>query len=361
MDAAAQRRFLEWLRESPTHVAAYLEIVRVEHDLQTAARNWAGAFRPLEADGLAAPSNIIPLPQMTQPAIAPEKTRPKSKTLRGWLVAAAASIALVGVSIVLATADGQRFGLPKTYSTAHAEQGSWPLPDGSMLHLNSDSIVTVRFSEAERVVTLERGQAMFQVAKDHGRRFRVAAGDTQVIAIGTLFDVYRRPFGTEVVVVEGRVAVLRGPAPRNSPTLELPDATSLRAGEQVVVRSDRPNVPQIMRADLRRARAWTQREIVLEAAPLADVVADFNRYSRIPIEIDGDDLKAIQISGVFGAYDVESLLDFVRHMDGVRVEETSSRIRILSAYPQSPKEPLLVREGREIPASPSGGSSPSGR
>ena len=228
----------------------------------------------------------------------------------------------IGIGIALALADGQRFGFPKTYATAHAEQGSWLLPDGSTLHLNSDSEVSVRFTGAERLVTLQRGQAVFQVAKDAARRFRVSAGDTQVIAIGTLFDVYRRPSGTEVVVMEGRVAVLRGPAPENGQTLSLPGATALDAGEQVVVAPDPGSAPQVSHADLRRARAWTQREIVLEASPLSEVVADFNRYSSVPIEIDGEDLKAIKISGVFGAYDVESLLDFVRRMDGVRIEAT---------------------------------------
>ena len=70
-------------------------------------------------------------------------------------------------------------------------------------------------------------------------------------------------------------------------TLMLPGATAVRAGQQVEVVADR-GVPNVVHADLRRARAWTQREIVLDGAPLAEVVEDFNRYSNVPIEIDGD-------------------------------------------------------------------------
>ena len=350
LSAKERVEFFSWLREAPANVAAYLEMSRVDADLQAAARDRAGTFRPLEADSLEGTENVTPL----RPA---RGGSPRHAVRRERRMLVATAIVLVGavVGATLGLVDGQRLGLPKVYETAHAEQGSWPLPDGSMLHLNSDSRVVVHYDAQERVITVERGQAMFQVAKDHDRRFRVDAGDTQVIAVGTEFDVYRRPSGTRVAVLEGRVAILRGSVPSMAPTLSLPGATAMAAGQQAEMTGDR-KPPAVVPADLRRVRAWTQREIVLEASPLAEVVEDFNRYSQIPLEVRGDEVRALKISGVFGAYDVESLVEFLRRVDGVRVEESSARMLIVPASPKRPSEPWFVGDPAETRTPPSAGA-----
>ena len=41
---------------------------------------------------------------------------------------------------------GHGVGGVKAYRTTHGEQGVWPLADGSTLHVNTDTAVTVRFS-----------------------------------------------------------------------------------------------------------------------------------------------------------------------------------------------------------------------
>src|SRR6266567_3587390 len=73
-------------------------------------------------------------------------------------IAAAFTAVLVG--LVLAWL-GSRVGLDRDhrYATAHGEQRSWALPDGSTLQLNTDSAVRTRFSRGERLVELLRGQA----------------------------------------------------------------------------------------------------------------------------------------------------------------------------------------------------------
>lgn len=346
LDERAQQQFSAWLQASPAHVGAYLEVAALERDVREAARSWAGAFRPLEADRLGDPVVAGRFPAAA--------LRPARRRAAFAVLAIAASLFAFTTVMVLTLRDGQRFGLPRAYETAHAEQRSWPLPDGSVLHLNSGSRVVVSFDRAERLVAIQRGQAMFRVAKDPARRFRVDAGDTQVIAIGTEFDVYRRPAGTRVVVLEGRVAVVRArSAPGGAAPAPPADAISLAAGQQIEM-SSAAAPPQVTAADLRRTRAWTQRTIVLDAAPLVEVVEDFNRYSHVPIEIEGDDLKRLQISGVFGAYDVESLLEFLRRVDGVRVETTRSRVRIYAPTPADPALPQLVRDsaGGQTPAPP---------
>ena len=82
---------------------------------------------------------------------------------------------LLAASVLWWMRDGEFLGLPKAYQTAHGEQTVAQLPDGTELHLNTDSAVTVRYTRSERVVEIARGQALFTVARDDPRRFRVAA------------------------------------------------------------------------------------------------------------------------------------------------------------------------------------------
>src|SRR5687768_10627736 len=146
-------------------------------------------------------------------------------TPRIWSFATStAAVVLVAASALWWLHDGDLLGLPKTYQTAHGEQTLAQLPDGSGLRLNTDSSVTVRYTRSVRVVEIARGQALFTVARDDHRRFRVAAGDVHVLAVGTRFDTYRRPDATIVTVVEGSVAVLAGQPPQPGETGFPPDA-----------------------------------------------------------------------------------------------------------------------------------------
>ncbi|MGH8136503.1 MAG: FecR family protein, partial [Steroidobacteraceae bacterium] len=228
---------------------------------------------------------------------------------------------------------GEFFGRRWSYQSAHGVQTVAQLPDGSELHLNTDSAVTVRYSSSERVIEIARGQALCTVARDDDRRFRVAAGDVHILAVGTQFDTYRRPEGTTVTVVEGSVAVLAGRPPPPGGTGFPLDALRVNAGYQVHVDADGVS-DQPIPVDVQQAVAWPQRKIAFEQRPLGEVADEFNRYGSIPIEIDDPDLRALPISGVFDADDIDSFVAFLRTLDGVRVERTAARIRVFSVKSQ---------------------------
>ncbi len=201
--------------------------------------------------------------------------------------------------------------------------------------------MVVRYSAAERLVIVERGQAMFQVAKDARRRFRADARDAQVIAVGTEFDVDRHSGPTAVAVVEGEVAVIPGsaPPPLGPPTLSIANATAVKAGEQLDV-GQLGAAPRLV--NIARVRAWTQRQIVFDGMPLGAVINEFNRYSQVPIEIADEPLKSIPVSGVFSAYDIDSFIAFLGNLDGVDVQRSPTRIRIL----RRPSQGLTPRSPR---------------
>ncbi len=184
------------------------------------------------------------------------------------------------------------------------------------------------------MVDLDRGQALFEVTHGSGRGFRVAAGNAQILAVGTEFEVYRQRGAVRVTVVEGTVAVYIGPPP--TPTKPLPPtALRLGAGYQVEVR-DQVGAPQPV--DARAAVAWLKRQIVFENEPLGDVADEFNRYGSIAIEVD-EALRSLPITGVFDAYDADSFVASLATLNDVVVQKTPTRIRVFKRA-TTPREPL---------------------
>src|SRR5450631_2118259 len=231
LDRETRTRFMTWLRTSPVHVEEYLAIAGLVRDLDTAARTTQIPLEPLLARARAETSHVATV----DPSVRTHsRGATRSRAARGWQVAAA--LAFLGLANLWMTRDGERFGLPRTYRTAHGEQTERVLPDGSVMHLNTDTKVTVHYSRRERVVDLDRGEVLFEVAHMGERGFRVAAGNVQLLDVGTLFDIYRTPDAVRVTVVEGDVAVYTG-TPSLAPTFPLPrTAVRVGTGYQVGVR-----------------------------------------------------------------------------------------------------------------------------
>jgi len=324
LNREASASFMAWLRTSPVHVEAYLRIAALSPDYGAAAKNVETPLEVLLAQ--ARDDNVL--------SFGASQVGPAPGAIQHRLV-------FVAITTIWATRDGERFGLPRTYRTAFGEQIVQPLPDGSVLHLNTDSEVSVRYSRGERVVSINRGQALFQVAHQDPRRFRVQAGLAGVIAVGTQFDVYRQPTVVRVTVVEGTVAVYAGsapgPVPGDRPALQ---TVRLDAGNQVDV-TDR--IGAARHVDTRAAVAWLARKIDFEEEPLGKVAAEFNRYGRIGFVIGDDTLRALPISGVFDAYDADSFAAFVSTLNGVVVQRTPTQILVLRA---PAGEPVLRPETR---------------
>jgi transmembrane sensor len=202
-----------------------------------------------------------------------------------------------------------------------------------MLRLDTDSEATVRYSASERVVELRRGQALFEVAHETERRFRVRTADAGTIAVGTQFNVYRKAAAVEITVVQGEIAVFIGePSWLRSAGSVPAQVQRVPAGYRVLVDGARLSM-QPVPADLNQTLGWVQHKIVFKRRPLGEVAAEFNRYGRIPVEIDDAELRLLPVSGMFDASDTESFVEFLKSLPGVSVERTPKRIRVVKVAP----------------------------
>jgi transmembrane sensor len=205
------------------------------------------------------------------------------------------------------------------------------LADTTILHLNTDSAVTIRYGKTERLVMLTSGEADFEVAHEPNRAFRVFAGAAEVIAIGTKFDVRLQDDATVVTMVEGHIAVgpssISGERGANSGKEQPVRFVELGPEQQIkLVAGEWP--PEVIAVDSQRDTAWMRRQIVFDHEPLKAVAAEFNRYAPKPIAITSPALQNLQISGTFATDDMEAFIAFLRRLKGVQVEVTPTQIRV---------------------------------
>jgi transmembrane sensor len=322
--------FLAWLKTSPVHVREFLGVAGVAQDLGRAVARPEVSLEAFLRDMQPDSESVASWPRSRAPS--PETPRSWPSWGRRAVAAAAAVVMLIAAALVWNARDGQWLGLPRGYETARGGRASIGLPDGSVLQLDTASSVTVRFTRAERVVTLRRGQLFVQVAHDATRRFRVSTQQADAIAVGTRFNVRRHPGVTTVTVAEGVVSVQRsaGSAAATGRTATLP-AVRVTAGEMVQI-SDTGGVPSnVSSADLVQALAWLEHRIVFNEQPLAEVITEFNRYAVLPIEVDDITLEALPISGSFDASDAASFVQFLETLPGVTVQRTATRYRVSRA------------------------------
>jgi len=324
LDACARAEFNQWLRRSPEHVRAYLEIAA---SWEESAR--LGSRRTLGSDELVARAladhNVVALasqvPAPPRPEAVPSAERIPRFYTRRLAIAATLLIALAGFGAWYA--QGRNI-----YSTDVGEQRTLQLADGSTVELNSRSKLRVRLSPGERSVDLLDGEALFQVAKDAKRPFVVYSDTTHVRAVGTQFDVYRKASGTTVTVVEGRVSVAEPGTSvdaSGSPANPAEDVL-VSAGEQVTVAPNTAALPA--RTNVASVTAWRDRKLVFDNSPLTDVINEFNRYNTRRIVLDDPRLKEFHIRGTFSATDPDRFVDVLRERFDVDINETPSEIRI---------------------------------
>jgi transmembrane sensor len=314
--------FLAWLKSSTVHIEEYLGIAALDRVLPQAAdqpRRSLAELRELTRDPAGSVIDMVPASLAAESdASAMDGVR------RPWFRAAAlAIVGIGGIWALWSTVLEPRTPTPTTYATAHGLQGTWPLPDGSTLRLDTDSAVTVRYSPAGRLVELDRGQLWVAVAHDGHRPFHVRVGPAEIVAIGTEFDVYRMARATRVTVMNGQVAVSLNTAPHQMLRVGADQEVQIRDG--VLPSAPAPAHP-------REATAWLEQKIVFERRPLGEIADEFNRYNAVPFTIDDPALRRVLISGTFAASDTDSFAAFLQTLTGVRVERLPAAFKISTTH-----------------------------
>jgi transmembrane sensor len=345
-DARDREAFQNWVSRSPQNGGELLVATSTELVMRQLFRG-----KRIDVDRfLSASTNVLAIGDPSQSQRSPTRRRRlRLFSVVGLGVAAATAALFLTPTLV------RNWLHPNEYTTSVGEQRSIELSDGSAIAINAQSSVRVVFSANARDVYLNRGQAMFTVAKDPIRPFRVhvvgsrsddrSAGKAAVIqALGTKFDVRRLADRINVAVVEGVVQIRSDDRARalDAALSEIGELAKVAAGQAVSIESTGLITPPAP-INLSDISAWQQRRLVFADNTLEEITEEFRRYNRAPrIRIEDDELRTQRFSGVFDADYPEALLMYLASDSSIIMDRNGDDvvIRSRSDVTQSPDDQL---------------------
>lgn len=276
---ALRAAFQDWLAADPAHPAAWRDVQAV----------WRAA--------------VLSAPVLT--AAANRNRRPRRLAL-------AAAAAMLALGLWQAPEAWLRWQADAI--TRPGESRQMVLADGSVLRLNTDTLVALDVQGGRRHVTLLRGEAFFQVAHDPAHPFTVSAPHGDVTVTGTRFNVRLDAQGDHVLLEQGSVRLSQPKGGRSLP---------LHPGQAAIMEKGRI-APQP--ADAQAELAWLDGRIDIADLPLADAVAHLGRYlDRRVILLPGAPARA-RVSGSFGSRDPATAIRTLAETAGAGMREIPGAI-----------------------------------
>jgi len=371
--AEERQQIATWARANPQHQAAFVKLAKQWDSMAILAdlselfplaekeRTDAEAYSDAATSHTANAGNNagstgnkesswfgLPLPSMLQGWVGAQQWRLQGIAVGAVFAMALAVVALPSVRTMLFS------DATPSYITAIGERATYTLDDGSVLTLNTDTEVTVRFTEQRRFIDLLRGEANFEVAKNTQRPFVVYAGEGLVWAVGTAFNVRYQPetFAVDVVVTEGTVKVftdvnlqaelpaltvdpqsLQSLSTQSHSTVHLTNnkQSLLTAGQHLRYR-EAIEVKQVVDAEqLQQQLAWHNGVIIFDGETLESALSEIGRYTSKQLVIVDDSIRSIRIGGHYKTNDLNGFLATLTSGFGVHVEPAGKNRLLLSA------------------------------
>lgn len=274
-DEPERQQFEQWLARDPAH----------QHEFDAMMDIWSiSEFLP------AVPPPPPPLPA-PQPVARRRRTRP--------LLA----VALLVLGLPLVGFIGWDQGwIPNSYQrySSTDSRRDVTLPDGSRVQLNLASRLSFANFKDRRQVSLNQGEAYFEVAHDASHPFLVNAGLGQVRVTGTHFNVWTYHDQVVVTLTEGSVKVT---SHRSRPD----QVAYLSPGMQASYDPEK-DLPQVSAASPGTALAWRDGKLILDDLPLGDALPRINRYLETPVHVADRSTAQLRIGGIYNTGAIASLV-----------------------------------------------------
>jgi transmembrane sensor len=192
------------------------------------------------------------------------------------------------------------------------------LPDGTVVTLDGGTVIRMRDTADQRLVTMERGRAFFRVAAD-ARPFSVVAAGKRATAAAGAFDVNLANNCFDLTLVAGKVKVA------DASMLRHPQTAELSAGSRLLV-ADRGDWA-VTRVNVEKQTGWLRGWLTYDRAPMGRIAADLNRYSDKQVVIADAKVAETPMMGAFKPGDVDSFVRAARYYRFAKVEqETPDRV-----------------------------------
>lgn len=339
LSAEGEAELQAWLDADPRHAQAFEDMDATFGEVQQLPDDDVAQLRAGLPDRDVA-SHAAPPRTASPPAQAPKPQRPST----GWVAALPGLNGLLNLlrplvpqaaaaAIAFAMVGGGWMGwnhwqrqpvFEQAFATERGQQLKATLPDvigqavapGSTLQLDTATQTQVRLYRDRREVHLQSGQAMFAVHNDPQRPFHVYAGALRITVVGTRFAVRHTGTGldpgqTVVAVEEGRVRVEKrrtgGDNPHGTETPQDLTASAnaptdppveLTAG-QTVVADARGHIGPVATLAASAIAPWRDGRLSFDQTPLAQAIAEFERYGRTGLLVRDPAVAALPVGGSY--------------------------------------------------------------
>jgi ferric-dicitrate binding protein FerR (iron transport regulator) len=222
-----------------------------------------------------------------------KKEKHTLKRVSTWAIAAT-------ITLLIAVGGFQSFFNTTTYKTIAGQTELITLKDGSIVHLNANSILTISkdFSKNNRAVHFI-GEGYFEVAKDSLHPFVITTEKTQTTVLGTKFNLYAYPQETNVLTLdEGKVSF--------SDVKNLKNSLILLPNEQAIL-SD--HLFKNTNINTKYYKGWLTNKLYFNNESLLTIARKIERTYGVKINITNPKLKAQTYKGVYNAIPLETLLE----------------------------------------------------
>jgi transmembrane sensor len=287
LTAEERDRMELWLEQSSRHKVAYLRL----------KATWRRANR---LAALRAPTSV--------------QRRPGRRWFVPAAIAASLMIALGGAAWFWQTQAPHTLN----YQTMVGQRQALRLADGTQVELGTNTRLHAKLTRRSRTVTLDSGEAYFDVVHDASRPFTVYAGNRRITDIGTKFSVFRNGDDVRVVVKEGRVKIEQIDQPQGLPLLA-------QAGHEIIAKGSETLLAAKPDQEISNDLSWLHGVLVFNQQTLADVADQFNRYNNRHILVEGSARK-IRIGGSFKADNVDVFVQLLHRGFGLSVNEQGDKI-----------------------------------
>lgn len=318
--AAEEAQFQQWLAADSAHDKAYRQLaqgfntlrnlpdaqvahLRAPSPTKTVASSHAGeAVGAIDAPTDTATDARAGTPTPARPRNNQQRPAPRAPSRLAWLMPSPAAIAL-GCVLLVSTGIGWHLWHQPTftqkYATQQGQRINTTLPDGSDLVLDVKTQADVTLYRDRREVRLTEGQAMFTVAPDPAKPFRVLAGPASITVVGTRFSVRYATTGSkagtvQVAVEEGRVSVDGVANPSQATGTE----ALLTAGQAIQV-SAAGVVGEVAVLPVSSVAPWRKGQLRFNNARLSDVIEELERYGPTGLAVEDTEVAELRMGGSF--------------------------------------------------------------
>lgn len=248
----------------------------------------------------------------------------KQSLIRYW--SAAAAVILIATASLFyiynkpGSTAGQMAYLSVTVPVGQTREVT--LNDGSHVWLNSGSILKypAKFSDTSRLVSLVRGEAFFNVAKDHTRPFRIASEKITTSVVGTSFNIRTlRSSGLyQIRVMTGKVKISSGNALLATLTKNTGLNAGLYTGQKLALVTHNQAQP-----------SWMSGNIMLQSASFSELADVIDQYYGVHIKSADPDVLDGSYSLTFTRKDkLESVLNIISSVNGMQYIRKGNQVTI---------------------------------